>query len=139
MRKIISIVVLAVFIAGCKKYPEDTQLLHFKKPEKRFVGHWSLQSVKNYINNRPISIAFCHDHFLFSSDRFEGMTSGTTYWTMYFNYNGTCELSDHKKKLRILEQSTNLSHDFKILRCEKEHLELQADSLQFTFIPYCGS
>lgn len=113
---------------SCKKYPEDDESMHLKSPEKRLVRYpWDCNGVLNFITNKQVyTIGCASGDISFASNSFSGDSD-------YFNYDGTWELTDRKKKIKIMNGTTGEEKVYVIQKLDKTELALRDDSLQYNF------
>ena len=61
MKNLVSIIILISLFAGCRKYPEDEKLPHFRTPERRLIyGNWESVSMINNNNSGDCLTAVKH-------------------------------------------------------------------------------
>ena len=128
MKKIFSIFILIILIAGCKKYPDDAKVPHFRTPEGRLIdGSWVYGHVYNSIlNTVPKNIGESRISFekskVFIGNKF----------VPYLNFTGTWKLTNKKKNLVITDDKGNAT-EYVIHQLDINFLDFRSDSLEFTF------
>ena len=123
---------LVVLIANnsCKKYPDDEQFMHLSSPQKRLTRYlWDSYGVVNYTTNKPAQAytGSMSENIQFAANSFHGDV------TPYFNYDGTWELSDKKKKIKITNGTTSIIETYTIQKLDKTELTFRDDSLEYYF------
>ena len=66
MKTLLYILVISTLLFGCKKYPEDKTLIHFRRPEHRLKksNEWKITEYKiNDVDSIPYVNNFLHPGF----------------------------------------------------------------------------
>jgi len=128
MKKIFSILIIFILIAGCKKYPDDKKLPHFRTPEGRLMhGGWNYMDVYNTITN--IGYSTGNGQIMFNNKKeFVGHVQ-------YLNFIGIWELTNKKKNLAITDDKGN-TIEYVIQQLDYDKLRFRNDSLEFSFKPH---
>ena len=128
--KILFALSLVILIANnsCKKYPDDEAFMHLSTPDKRLQRYlWDGPGVTNYITNKPAyTLGSASENINFADNSFTGNA-------VYFDYDGSWELTDKKKKLKITNGTTQEVKEYTIQRLDKKVLILRDDSLEYYF------
>ena len=121
-----ALTVVICVTTSCKKYPDDEAFMHLSTPDKRLTRYlWDTDGITNYITN--VQLTSNGGNISFSSPGFDGNASP------YFYYDGTYELTDKKKKLKITNGTTQEVKEYTIQRLDKKVLILRDDSLEYSF------
>lgn len=120
MKKLLIIIFLLSIIGGCKKYPEDGNI-HLLTVKERLCRGWCTTQAGEH----------CDNYTLFRGD-------GSCRGSFFCGSKGTWELFDHKNKIRITNNTNNISYDFTISMLEKingtYYLHLKNDTATFDFV-----
>lgn len=135
MKKLLYVLVISIFVFGCKKYPEDEQFVHLKRPEKRIFGrHFK---IVEYNVNGIDSISYV-DSKLKNGDKLTGLE-------FYNDIRGVVqciiggafkfEFSSNKKQMKISQNNSENGlnyklffaneNEWKVIRLDKEYFVLE--------------
>lgn len=131
MKKIVSIITLIALFAGCKKYPEDEKLPHFRTPERRLIGGaWHEQSVHSLNTN----IGYLSPNSSLRFDKDNTFKGKILFSSCGGECTGTWRLTNKKKNLSLTYDKGS-TIEYTILQLDNKVLKFKRDSLEYTFTP----
>lgn len=142
LKKVAIICILIIFIEGCKKYPDDEHL-HLFTALSRLTNHtWVVRKWEN-VNSYSFYFAAPIKDNQVTFDKngtckgglplqvVDG--NGNIYTDPYlFNFNGTWEFLEHKKKIKVTHNPNHYSV-WEIYQLDRKALVISNDSIKYYF------
>ena len=131
MKLIVSIFLLVVLFFGCKKYPEDEQFLHLKRPGAR-IGQYTLWRLTQYTVDGADSIPYINSK-VWSGFPLDKVEFDFKHFDIgYIEFNGisnnrviAMKFEDNKKKLLIGYTPTTIGYSYPLFLDGKNSWEIK--------------
>jgi hypothetical protein len=137
MKRVLYFIPALLFIAGCKKYPDDEKGIHFRFVMDRLCRDWKLRSVKDLNGS---SLPYVQADELTFEDNGQ-LTGGSPTIMGSSMYTGTAlilggwDFTDSKKSgIVMTESQSSEQHYFTIQQLDPQELKLRNDTADFFFV-----